>query len=54
SKIKFDNHFIKTKNRKLHYDRAIKTMETLEKSYSELHTNYALIRGGLAKAIIGR
>lgn len=54
AKIKFDNHTIETKNRKLHYDRAITSIETLKKSYAELHANYELIRGGLAKAIIGR
>lgn len=53
-KIKFENHTIEMNNRKLHYDRAIRTLETIEKSYSELHENYALIRAALAKVIIGR
>ncbi len=53
-KIKFKNHTIETNNRKLHVDRAKNTMENIEKSFSELHRNYSLIRAALAKALIGR
>jgi hypothetical protein len=53
-KIKLQNHTIETNNRKLHVDRARNAMEAIEKSYSELHRNYSLIRAALAKALIGR